>query len=103
MVCVEDPRYSHDYLDPEKRSIANAVQVFFKDGSHTPMVEVEYPLGHRRRRQEAVPLLEEKFRANLSGRFSERRIQEVLDLFHDPRLDDLPVHQLVDRLTLESV
>ena len=49
-----------DYLDPEKRSIANAVQVFFADGSSTEQVEVEYPLGHRRRRAEAIPLLEAK-------------------------------------------
>ena len=64
MVCVEDPQYSRDYLDPDKRSIANAVQVFFKNGTHTDKVEVHYPIGHRRRRAEAVPLLKQKFKDN---------------------------------------
>src|SRR5438309_764424 len=70
MLCVEDPAYSTDYLDPQKRSIANAVQVFFKDGSSTEKVAVEYPLGHRRRRAEGLPLLIKKFEANLASRFA---------------------------------
>jgi 2-methylcitrate dehydratase len=69
MVVREDARYSRDYLDPEKRSIANAVQVFFTDGSSTERVEVEYPVGHRRRRKEGIPLLVQKFEANLESRF----------------------------------
>ena len=64
------PQYSKDYLDPEKRSIANAVQVFFKDGSSTEKVVVEYPIGHRRRRAEGMPLLMKKFEANLASRFA---------------------------------
>ncbi len=98
MVCVEDPRYSRDYLDPDKRSIANAVQVFFNDGSQTGKVAVEYPLGHRRRREESLLLLQNKFRENLAAVFSSERIEELAQLFRDPRLDDLPVHRLVDRL-----
>ena len=70
MICVEDPQYSKDYLDPEKRSIANAVQVFFKDGSSTEKVAVEYPIGHRRRRAEGMPLLVKKFETNLASRFA---------------------------------
>ena len=66
MICVEDSQYSQDYLDPQKRSIANAVQVFFKDGSSTEKVVVEYPIGHRRRRAEGMPLLVKKF-ADQSG------------------------------------
>ena len=66
MICVEDSQYSKDYLDPQKRSIANAVQVFFKDGSSTEKVVVEYPIGHRRRRAEGMPLLVKKF-ADQSG------------------------------------
>ncbi len=97
MVCVEEPRYSRDYLDPEKRSIANAVQVFFQDGSQTEAVAVEYPLGHRRRREEAIPMLEAKFRANLAGVFNEQRIEEILTLFHSPGLDEMPVSEFVDR------
>ena len=58
MVIVEDPRYSREYLEADKRSIANAVQVFFTDGSSTEQVAVEYPIGHRRRRVEGIPLLE---------------------------------------------
>ena len=69
MVCVEKKAWTRDYLDPDKRSIANAVQVFFKDGSKTDNVEVEYPLGHRRRRKEGMPLLEAKFKTNLARRF----------------------------------
>ena len=61
MEVVEDVRYSEEYHDPDKRSIANAVQVFFNDGSSTPQVAVEYPLGHRRRRAEGIPKLIEKF------------------------------------------
>jgi 2-methylcitrate dehydratase len=97
MTCVEDPAYTRDYLEASSRSIANAVQVFFKDGSQTDKVEVYYPIGHRRRRAEAVPLLFDKFEENLSSRFPDRRIQRILDLFHDAfRLDSTPVNQLVD-------
>jgi len=97
MVCVEDPRYSRDYLDPAKRSIANAVQVFFADGSTTEKVEVEYPIGHRRRRAEAIPLLEQKLLENLSGRLPERQVQTIIDLSRDAqRLDALPVREFVD-------
>src|SRR6516165_4483975 len=70
MVIIEDARYSEDYLDPDKRSIANAVQVFFKDGSATEKVAVEYPIGHRRRRAEGIPLLVNKFEANLNSRLA---------------------------------
>ena len=61
MRVVESRRYSSDYLDPEKRSIANAMQIFFTDGTSTPRVEIQYPIGHRRRREEAIPLLRIKF------------------------------------------
>ena len=66
MVVEEDARYSREYHEPDKRSIANAIQVFFKDGTKTEKVEVEYPIGHRRRRKEGIPILEEKFRRNLA-------------------------------------
>jgi 2-methylcitrate dehydratase len=90
------PAYSRDYLDPDKRSIANAVQVFFQDGTATPNIAVEYPIGHRRRRTEAVPLLVEKFRENLSGRFSEKQ-QDHHRAFQQPeQLDQTPVHELVN-------
>src|SRR5437016_3502766 len=73
MEVVELPRYSADYLDPDKRSIANAVQVFFTDGTSSPRVEVEYPIGHRRRRKDAVPLLRKKFKDALATRFDAKK------------------------------
>jgi len=97
MRCVEEPRFSREYLDPERRSIANAVQVFFKDGTQTEEVVVEYPIGHRRRRAEAVPLLIEKFRRNLARRFPERQQRAIVEANQNPaRLDRMPVHEYVD-------
>jgi 2-methylcitrate dehydratase len=78
MVIIEDPRYSREYLEADKRSIANAVQVFFKDGSSTGQVVVEYPIGHRRRRADGIPLLEDKFRANLATRFPPSAVPRFL-------------------------
>lgn len=97
MTCVEDPQYSKDYLDPEKRSIANAVQVFFTDGSSTAKVAVEYPIGHRRRRAEGIPLLLKKFEANLASRFPPEQCGKILRLCGDSaRLDATPVHEFTD-------
>jgi 2-methylcitrate dehydratase len=97
IICVENPEYSRDYLDPASRSIANAVQVFFKDGSQTENVEVIYPIGHRRRRAEAIPLIFDKFAENIENRFPPRHLRVLLDLFHDPaHLDKMPVHEFVD-------
>jgi 2-methylcitrate dehydratase len=97
MVVREDPRYSRDYLDPEKRSIANAVEVFFADNTSTGKVEVEYPVGHRRRREEGIPLLVAKFENNLRTRFPEKRAMEILGLFEDSgRLEGMPVNEFVD-------
>ncbi|MGB7157244.1 MAG: bifunctional 2-methylcitrate dehydratase/aconitate hydratase [Tepidisphaeraceae bacterium] len=84
MQVVELPRYSAEYLDPDKRSIANAVQVFFEDGTSTERVEVEYPIGHRRRRAESIPLLWEKFRNALSTRFDAERTARIAKAFEDP-------------------
>jgi 2-methylcitrate dehydratase len=95
--CVvrEESRYSRDYLDPRKRSIANAVRVVFRDGSLTERVEVEYPLGHPRRRDEAAPLLRRKLDVNLSAAGLGHRLELLLD---DPGLPDLPVRDLVHAL-----
>jgi 2-methylcitrate dehydratase len=101
MEVVEDERYSRDYLDPEKRSIANAVQVFFRDGSKTDRVEVEYPLGHRRRRREGIPLLMEKFRRNLASRFPAAQAEKISKLFEDRgRLNGTPVSAFMDMLVI---
>ena len=92
MTVVEDRRYSADYLDPEKRSIANAIQVFFRDGTATSEQAVEYPIGHRRRRQEAIPLLEAKLRENLLSRFIASRAERILELCLDhERLAATPI------------
>ena len=97
MVVQEDPVYSRDYLEPNKRSIANAVQVFFSDGSATEKVAVEYPIGHRRRRREGIPLLVKKFRDNLETRFPEKRVKDILALFDDTgRLDKMSVNDFVE-------
>jgi 2-methylcitrate dehydratase len=97
MEVVEDKRYSRDYLDPEKRSIANAVQVFFRDGSATGKVEMEYPLGHRRRRSEGIPLLLRKSRDNLSSRLAPERVDFLMELFGDKgRLAETPADTLME-------
>jgi len=97
----EDERYSRDYLDPDKRSIANAVQVFFRDGSSTQKVEVEYPIGHRRRRKEGIPLLEEKFRTNAATRLPRKKLSAVEELFSgQERLEETPVDELMGLLAL---
>ena len=83
MVIKEDERYTKEYLEEDKRSIANAIVIHFKDGSSTEKVEVEYPIGHRRRREQWIPLLIEKFKANLSTQFSENRTKEILSLCED--------------------
>ncbi len=101
MEVVEEPCYSRDYLDPEKRSIANAVQVFFADGSATERVEVEYPLGHRRRREEGIPLLVAKCRENLASCLTARRVEEVLALCLDrQRLESVPVDEFMELLVV---
>lgn len=83
MVIREDERYSREYHEPEKRSIANAMQVFFKDGRSTEKVTIEYPVGHRRRREEGIPLLEAKFKANLATRFPAGRNETIFNLCKD--------------------
>ena len=101
MEVVEEPRYSKDYLDPDKRSIANSVQLFFRDGSRTARVEVEYPLGHRRRRTEGLPLLLGKCRANLSARLPAHRVEKLLALCLDrQRLEKMPVHEFMEMLVV---
>ena len=83
MFIEEDNRYSQEYLEADKRSIANSIQIFFKDGSSTEKIEVEYPIGHRRRREQGIPLLVEKFKRNLATQFSDNRCQEILSLCLD--------------------
>lgn len=83
MVVKEDPRYTREYLEADKRAIANAIQIFFRNGSATEKVEVEYPVGHRRRRAEGIPLLIEKFRTNVATRCQAQQIQSILSAFEN--------------------
>jgi 2-methylcitrate dehydratase len=97
MTVAEDKGYSRDYLDPEKRSIANAVQIFFNDGSHTEKVAVEYPIGHRRRRAEGIPVLQQKARAAFAAHFGAERADALMSLFADQaKLEALPVREFAD-------
>ncbi|HVS35932.1 MAG TPA: bifunctional 2-methylcitrate dehydratase/aconitate hydratase [Gemmataceae bacterium] len=96
MVVKEDPHMSADYLDPKKRSIANAIQVIFRGGKKTEKVTVEYPIGHRRRRAEGVPLLMAKFTANLGSRLPAPAVERILDACSDQaRLEQTPVQEFV--------
>ncbi len=97
IVCVEDPRYTTDYHDPDKRSIANALTVELKDGTKLPEVVVEYPIGHKSRRKDGIPLLEAKFRINLARRFPVKQQKAILDVSLDQRaLEATPVNEYVD-------
>jgi 2-methylcitrate dehydratase len=97
IVCVEDPRFTADYHDPNKRSIANALTVEFSDGTKLDEVVVEYPIGHKRRRAEGIPLLVEKFKTNLARRFPEKQRQAILDVSLDQaKLEAMPVNEYVD-------
>jgi 2-methylcitrate dehydratase len=97
MACVEDAQFTQDYHDPEKRSIANALTIEFNDGSKFDEVVVEYPIGHKRRREDGIPLLVEKFRTNLARRFPVRQQLAILDVSLDQaRLEAMPVNEYVD-------
>ncbi|GGK05071.1 2-methylcitrate dehydratase [Lentibacillus kapialis] len=97
MTLTEDKTYTKDYLDPEKRSIANAVQIHFNDGTVTDNVEVAYPLGHRFRREEAMPELRKKYSYNLSTTFAKKQQQEIEKASFDYHsLSDMAVHDFVD-------
>jgi len=97
MEIVEDKRFTAEYLEADKRSIANAIQVFFKDGSSTQEVIVEYPVGHRRRRAEGIPLLEQKFKSNLASRFPSHQCKTIFTLCKDQTtLETTPVNHFMD-------
>jgi 2-methylcitrate dehydratase len=101
IVCVEDPQFTRDYHDPDKRSIANALTIEFADGSKLAEVVCEYPIGHKRRRKEGIPLLEEKFRTNLARRFPAKQQEAIFTLCADPaKLAATPVHEFVDLMVI---
>ena len=94
MVIKEDKRYTQEYMEADKRSIANKVQVFFNDGSSSDAIEVEYPIGHKLRREEGIPLLEEKFNNNLQKVFDPQRAENILKQCLD--LDTLSKMSVLD-------
>ena len=103
MVLSEDKRYSKDYLADDKRSIANALQIFFKDGSHTEKVEVEYPIGHRHRRKEGIPLLERKFFNSLKSTYSKEQSNKIYSLCLDKdKINKIPVNEFMDMFFLKD-
>ncbi len=96
ITCVEEPQFTRDYHDPDKRSIANSLRVELDNGEVLEET-VEYPLGHRRRRSEGLPLLVEKFKTNLRRRFTEPQQQRILAASLDRgRLESMPVNEYVD-------
>jgi 2-methylcitrate dehydratase len=96
MEVVENMGFTRDYLDAGKRSIGNSVQVYFKDGTHTRQVAVEYPIGHRRRRQEGIPVLLAKFESALRAHIPAAQSDAILKLCHDrTKLEAEPVHQFM--------
>ena len=97
IICVEDSAFTADYHNPEKRAIANALKVEFNDGTALDEVVCEYPIGHKRRREDGIPLLEAKFRTNLARRFPEKQQQRILDVsLNQAQLEHMPVHEYVD-------
>lgn len=101
MIVEEDKQFSSDYLDPEKRSIANAIQIYFTDGTHTEKVVVEYPVGHRRRREEGIPLMYKKFEENMATLYPANKVNEIVNLFHDQqKLENMPINELMDMFTI---
>jgi 2-methylcitrate dehydratase len=101
IVCREDKRFTRDYHDPRKRSIANALTVEYKVGSKLKEVVCEYPIGHKRRRKEGMPVLVEKFRTNLARRFPPAQQKAILELCLDAaRLEATPVNEFVDLMVI---
>jgi len=101
IVCVEDKQFTKDYHDPKKRSIANALTVEFKDGKKLAEIVCEYPIGHKRRRKEGMPVLVEKFKTNLARRFPVKQQKAILKLCNDAnKLASTPVHEFVDMFVI---
>jgi 2-methylcitrate dehydratase len=101
MEVKENPQFTKDYFDPDKRYIGNSVQVFFKDGSATERVQVDFPIGHRERRDEGIPVLMKKFEDTLARRYPRRRAQQILELSADvTRFEATPLNEFMDLLSI---
>ena len=97
MVVRENPQFTKDYFDPDKRYIGNAVQIFFKDGSHTGKISIDYPIGHRKRRDEGIPVLMGKCRAALRAHLPAAQADRLMDLAGNPAvLEAMPVSDFLN-------
>ncbi|GAA5080968.1 bifunctional 2-methylcitrate dehydratase/aconitate hydratase [Lysobacter panacisoli] len=100
MIVREEPRFSRDYYDPDRRYIGNAVQVTFRDGGQTEKVSIDYPVGHRRRREEGVPLLRNKFERAIAGRLPPEKLESLNAIAAEPaRIDALAITDFMSLLT----
>ncbi|MET0330859.1 MAG: bifunctional 2-methylcitrate dehydratase/aconitate hydratase [Dyella sp.] len=101
MAVRENPQFTQDYFDPDKRYIGNSVQVFFRDGSHTDKVSIDYPIGHRKRRAEGIPVLLKKFEQALRGHLPAQQVRSILGATATPeKLDAMPIHAFLQLFTL---
>jgi 2-methylcitrate dehydratase len=101
MKVHEEQRFTQDYYDPDKCAIGNSVQVFFRDGTSTGQVSIDFPIGHRRRRKEAIPLLEQKLSDALATRFPSHQAQTIYDLCSDrDKLEEMPMSDFMDMLVI---
>jgi 2-methylcitrate dehydratase len=101
MTVVENAQFTRDYFDPDRRYIGNALQVFFRDGTRTEKVSIDYPIGHRRRRAEGIPALEAKFRRALSGHLPATHVSEIVKVCETPGvLEAMPVAEFIDLFCL---
>jgi 2-methylcitrate dehydratase len=104
MQVRENPTFTREYYDPDKRYIGNAVQVFFRDGSATPRVQVDYPIGHRKRRAEGMPVLVQKFETSVDAHFGAKQAERIKALFASAKsLDSLPVNELMAAMVTNGV
>jgi 2-methylcitrate dehydratase len=99
MQVSENPTFTQEYYAADKRYIGNAIQVFFRDGSSTPRAHVDFPIGHRKRRTEGMPVLVKKFEQSVAAHFSPKQSSRIFDMFGDTaKLNALPVNELVATL-----
>ena len=95
--CVEDKRYTKEYMEADKRSIGNGVTIEFNDGSKLDEIAMDYPVGHARRREEAIPLISAKLEKHLDGHFDDAKKAQLLDLITDhKKLTSMPAHEFID-------
>jgi 2-methylcitrate dehydratase len=101
MTVAENPQFTRDYFDPARRYIGNSVQVFFKDGSSTEKVSIDYPIGHRKRRDEGIPVLLQKFEAAVRGHLPANQAGAIMAAVKDPaQFDAMPLHRFLGLFTL---